>query len=153
MKKHFEKIQNRPLEERKKLATLFAIITTAIVVILWLLMLSLFKKPEIQKTTDMGLEPLKEVFDNVSQEFSNIQFNTDSLSDVSDNVQELIDSENNDENNTNIDSAYEIDTENEKNSIYMISSETEIETSNEPEPQTNDAELETLEYNQDLNLN
>ncbi len=63
MKKHLKKIQQRPLEERKKMATVFAVIFTILIVILWLLVSSFLPQKEYRSDiTQEKMDELNEFF-------------------------------------------------------------------------------------------
>ncbi|MGB0925255.1 MAG: hypothetical protein ACPGTS_00935 [Minisyncoccia bacterium] len=119
MKKHLEKVKNRPLEDRKKMATFFAIGTTLLVVLLWLILLSVFKQPKQTTPSTTGLEPLKEAFETVGQELSEINTEANNTEIIPDELQIMIDVEN--ETQANLD----LNTESEN----QIQTESQTQTS------------------------
>lgn len=72
MKKHIEKLKKRPQHERKKLAIIFAIATTFIIIILWFILLSVFKTPEKNKKI-YDFSKLEKSFDGLADQFLNIE--------------------------------------------------------------------------------
>ncbi len=77
MKKHLKKLQSKPDAHRKKLATLFAVITTLGVIVLWLVVQSIVTTPRDVRpsiTVDPEIEnQLESLFERGSVELENIQ--------------------------------------------------------------------------------
>ena len=72
MKKHIEKIKQRSPEERKRIATIFAGVTTVIIIILWLILLTVFKSPEEKEKSRSNADSFNVLFEKIGSEFSEI---------------------------------------------------------------------------------
>ncbi len=71
MKKHIEKIKQKPIEERKKMATIFAGILTGVIVILWIIILTVFKSTE--ETKKIGdFSQLEQIIETIDYELKDV---------------------------------------------------------------------------------
>ena len=72
MKKYIQKIKGQDKEHRKKMAQIFAGVTTVIIVIIWMVLVSVFKtqeEPSVQESTGPNIE---EFFQQAGQELGAI---------------------------------------------------------------------------------
>lgn len=76
MKKHLEKLKNKPDHHKQKIAQTMAIIVTVIIVIIWLTILALKPKsivePVVETEPSIG-ESLESIFNNTSSELADIK--------------------------------------------------------------------------------
>lgn len=71
MKKHIEKIKQRPVHERKKLATIFAVVVTLIIVIMSVILGSVFKT-ENKVQNNNAPSSFEKVLTGIEDKFSEI---------------------------------------------------------------------------------
>lgn len=70
MKKHIKKLRERPEEERKKLAIIFAIGVTVVIVIMWLIII-LFIEPDKNKK-NKGFDIFKKELSEINKDIPKI---------------------------------------------------------------------------------
>jgi len=72
MKKHIEKIKKRPIAERKKMATIFAVIVTVIIIILWITILSVFKSEKGEVKNNFNFDSFQATFEKIGDDIDQI---------------------------------------------------------------------------------
>lgn len=72
MKKHIERLKKKPEDERIRISIILAVITTVLIVLLWILILFLTKidEPDNNRKTDFDI--LKEDLSSIGKDFSKI---------------------------------------------------------------------------------
>jgi len=85
IQKHLENLKEKPVEHRKKMATIFAIATTVGIIILWLVILSIFKQPA-KESNIYNAESLQSTFGEISDSFSNVN---DSFNEQKENFEDI----------------------------------------------------------------
>ena len=85
MKKQLEKIKKRPIAERKKIATIFAVILTLLVVIVSFILGSIFKTEEKIQTNNQP-NSIEKMFNGMEEKFSEF---SDEFKEQKDSVKNL----------------------------------------------------------------
>ena len=84
MKKYIEKIKQRPIKERKKMATIFAVSVTLIIIVLWLIIMSFTKT--VPKKKLINEKQFEGLINQISGQFSDVENKVDEVKDSFENI-------------------------------------------------------------------